>query len=262
MSPAIPRPAACRACRDEVALPAFTMAFQPIVDLDRGATYAYEALVRPPQGGSAFDVLRQITDETRYAFDQACRTQAIGLAAQLGMDTMLSINFLPNAVYNPAACLRRTFEAARSAGFPVERLIFEVTEGEPTRDPAHLRAIFAEYKRHGMTTAIDDFGAGYSGLNLLADFQPDIVKLDMALTRNVHADRVRRSIVRSVVSLCDDLGIAVVAEGIESVDELTALRDLGVRRFQGYLFARPGLEQLPAVDPALLRHTAGAAATA
>lgn len=237
----------CSACRSESALPEFTMAFQPIVDVERGSVYAYEALARPLGGGSAAAVLEQITNETRYSFDQRCRVKAIQLAARLGMDTLLSINFLPNAVYQPASCLRNTLEAAAAAHFPVDRLMFEVTEAEPTRDAGHLRSIFTEYKRHGMITAIDDFGAGHSGLNMLADFQPDVVKLDMALVRNIHLDRVRQAIAGSIVSLCRDLHMQVVAEGIETVPEAIAIRELGVRLFQGYLFARPAVEQLPVV---------------
>jgi EAL domain-containing protein (putative c-di-GMP-specific phosphodiesterase class I) len=178
------------------------MAFQPIVDIDSIAIYAYEALVRPTGGGSAADVLSQINEQNRYSFDQACRVKAIELAARLEMDTLLSINFLPNAVYQPAACLQRTFEAAKRAQFPVHHLMFEVTENEPSRDVGHLQAIFNEYKRHGMITAIDDFGAGHSGLNMLADFRPDVLKIDMALTRSIHTDEVRTKIVGAIVGLC------------------------------------------------------------
>lgn len=242
----------CGACRADVALPAFTMAFQPIVDLETGGVYANEALVRPIGGGSAADVLRQINEQNRYSFDQACRVKAIELAARLGMQSILSINFLPNAVYQPAACLQKTFEAAERARFPLHHLMFEVTENEPSRDPGHLRSIFKEYKRHGMITAIDDFGAGHSGLNMLADFQPDVVKIDMALTRNIHLDRVRTSITRSIVSLCQDLSMSVVVEGVETLEEAVAMRNLGVRLFQGYLFARPAVEQLPLVSTEVL----------
>ena len=242
----------CGACRVSVPLPSFTMAFQPIVDLETGEIYAYEALVRPIGGGSAAEILTQINVENRYAFDQACRVKAIELAAQLQMHTLLSINFLPNAVYQPAACLAKTFEAAERARFPLHHLMFEVTENEPARDVGHLQAIFKEYKRHGMITAIDDFGAGHSGLNMLADFQPDVLKIDMALTRAIHTDGVRTKITRAITGLCDSLNISVVAEGVETVDEAAALRDLGVRLFQGYLFARPAIEQLPAVPASVL----------
>jgi EAL domain-containing protein (putative c-di-GMP-specific phosphodiesterase class I) len=243
----------CQMCRQPGVAPEFTMAFQPIVDGRSGAVYAHEALVRPIGGGSAFDVLGHITDENRYAFDQACRVKAITLAASLGMQSRLSINFLPNAVYQPAACIRATLEAAARTGFPLEQIVFEVTEDERSRDAQHLMAIFTEYRRHGMFTAIDDFGAGHSGLNLLAQFQPDIVKIDMALTRGIHNDRVRRLITRSIAQLCADLGITAIAEGIESLEEALCLRDLGVDLLQGYYFARPEVERLPTVSRSALQ---------
>jgi EAL domain-containing protein (putative c-di-GMP-specific phosphodiesterase class I) len=242
----------CGACRTDVALPSFTMAFQPIIDVDTGGVFAYEALVRPTGGGSAAEVLSQINSENRYSFDQSCRVKAIELAARLEMTSLLSINFLPNAVYQPAACLQKTFEAAHRAQFPLHHLMFEVTENEPARDVGHLQAIFNEYKRHGMITAIDDFGAGHSGLNMLADFQPDVLKIDMALTRSIHADEVRSKITGAIVGLCRSLHISVIAEGVETIEEAVALRALGVRLFQGYLFARPAVEQLPQVPAAVM----------
>jgi EAL domain-containing protein (putative c-di-GMP-specific phosphodiesterase class I) len=147
--------------------------------------------------------------------------------------------------------IRATLEAAREMAFPPQRLMFEVTESEQVRDHARLKHIFVEYRRQGFTTAIDDFGAGHSGLNLLADFQPDIVKLDMALTRGVDTDRVRRAIVSGIVRLCEELEIRVIAEGIETTTECLALQDEGISLFQGYLFARPGFESLPVVPAAV-----------
>ena len=225
------------------------MAFQPIVDIETAEIYAYEALVRPLGGGTAADILARMSGMHRYAFDQMCRVKAIELAARLDLDGFLSINFLPNAVYEAAACLERTLEAAQRAGFPLHHLIFEITENEPTRDIMQFKEIFSQHKRHGMITAIDDFGAGHSGLTMLADFQPDIIKIDMELTRNIHTDTVRRSIARAIISLCNDLKISVIAEGVESVEEAVTLRGLGVSLFQGYLFAKPGVEHLPDITP-------------
>jgi EAL domain-containing protein (putative c-di-GMP-specific phosphodiesterase class I) len=244
--------AKCGACRNDVALPSFTMAFQPIIDLELGTTYGYEALVRPSGGGSAAEVLSQINEQNRYSFDQSCRVKAIELAARLQMDSILSINFLPNAVYQPAACLAKTLEAASRVQFPVHHLMFEVTENEPSRDVGHLQSIFREYKKHGMITAIDDFGAGHSGLNMLADFQPDVLKLDMALTRSIDTDEVRAKIASAIIGLCKSLNISVIAEGVETIQEAALLRELGVRLFQGYLFARPAVEQLPTVSTSIV----------
>src|SRR5690606_21524428 len=118
------------------------------------------------------------------------------IASQLGMETRLSINFLPNAIYKPELCIRTTLEAAKSFNFPIEQIIFETVEGEEVEDGKWLAEILREYKRIGFTTAIDDFGAGFAGLNLLADYQPDIIKLDMDLIRNVHESRSRQAIIK------------------------------------------------------------------
>ena len=242
----------CGDCRDGVAEPfAFSMAYQPIVDIAARRIFAYEALVRGPQGQGAASILDKITLENRYAFDQSCRRRAIETACRAGLvatGARLSINFIPGAVYQPETCIRVTINAARRAALPSSRLIFEVTEGEPVRDRTHLDSIFREYRRQGFATAIDDFGAGYAGLNLLADFQPEIIKIDMDMIRRIDSNRVRQVLVNAIVSACNDLNIQVIAEGIETEAELGTLRDIGVSLFQGYYLARPAFEALPIVE--------------
>ena len=98
-------------------------------------------------------------------------------------------------------------------------------------------------------TAIDDFGAGYAGLNLLADFQPDLIKLDMALIRDIDKHKGRQAITRGIMQVCSDLSIRVIAEGVESREEVMVLRDLGVALFQGYYFARPAFQAQARVPP-------------
>lgn len=239
----------CKACQDAKPLSfEFSMAFQPIVDVTTQKVFAYEALVRGHAGGSASEVLDQVNEDNRYLFDQSCRVKAVELAARLGLGQYISINFLPNAVYEAATCIRATLQAARQYGFPTERLIFEITENEKVVDKDHLKRIIQEYRRQGFKTAIDDFGAGYSGLNLLAEFQPDIIKLDMALVRNIDQDPVRQAIVQGILGVCKALNIDVIAEGVESPAEYESLRAMDVRYFQGYLFARPAFERLPEVS--------------
>lgn len=223
------------------------MAFQPIVDMRTRSVFAYEALVRGTAGEAAGTILSQVNPDNRYVFDQTCRRTAVALAARLQMPCFVSINFLPNAVYQAATCIRATLEAARQHGFPTSRLIFEITENEELVDKEHLKDIIREYRRQGFKTAIDDFGAGYAGLNLLAEFQPDIIKLDMALVRHIDTDPVRQAIVRGILGVCVALHIEVIAEGVETHEELVLLHGMGIRLFQGYLFARPGFESLPEV---------------
>jgi len=249
-------PIKCGACKDGVAQPfPFSMAFQPIVDVRAGNVFAYEALVRGPQGESAGSILGQVSEANRYAFDQSCRVKAISLAVQLGLvatGAQLSINFMPGAVYSPSACLQLTLKTARQYGFPCDRLIFEITEAEQVLSRPHLRAIALEYRSHGFKMALDDFGAGFSGLNLLADLPIDIIKLDMELTRDIHQKPVAAAIVTSMVALARTLDCELVAEGIETVEEYVAVRGCGVHLMQGYLFAKPGFEELPQVAlPAL-----------
>lgn len=222
----------------------FDFAYQPIVDVGRRRVYAHEALVRGPEGEGAMLVLGQVTPHNRYRFDQACRVKAIKTAAQLGLQERVSINFLPNAVYKPEVCIRTTLEAARTHGFPTERIIFEVTEGERVEDGPWLATILREYTRCGFLTAIDDFGAGYAGLTLLADFTPDIVKLDMALVRGVDASKSRQAIARGMLRICEELGIQVIAEGVETAAERDFFLSEGVTLLQGYLFARPAFRAL------------------
>ena len=234
--------AGCNACREHPTLFPFTMAFQPIVDLDENRIDGHEALVRGPSGEGAGHVLDQVRPENTYAFDQACRVKAIELAARLGMDRQLSINFLPNAVYQPRACIQTTLNAARRTGFPLDRLTFEVLESETIADTRHLLNIVAEYRQQGFRIALDDFATGYSGLARLAELRPDVVKIDRLLVQNCDADRHRLAIIAGLVRIGVELGVKVVTEGVERLEEVRALRSAGVRFVQGFYFARPLFE--------------------
>ncbi|NEO87592.1 MAG: EAL domain-containing protein [Spirulina sp. SIO3F2] len=236
------------------------MAFQPIVDTSKQEIFAYEALVRGIHNEPAGAILAQVNDHNRYRFDQACRVRALAWAAKLNMPTYLSINFLPNAVYRPETCIRATIEASQEFGFPLERLIFEITEGEEVEDHTHLQNIIQEYKRQGFLTAIDDFGAGYSGLNLLAELETDLLKLDMAIIREIDQDPKRQSIVRAIVQVCQDLAICPIAEGVETRAEWQTLAGFGIELFQGFYFARPVFESLAVIDPQIFNMLSDVAA--
>jgi EAL domain-containing protein (putative c-di-GMP-specific phosphodiesterase class I) len=238
----------CAGCRNAdasaFAIP-FTMAFQPIVELSTSRIWGYEALVRGIGGEGAGQVLGQVNETNRYAFDQACRVKAIELAGSGigGGDARLSINFMPNAVYEPKACIRATLDAAGRHQFDPNRLMFEFTENERMADAGHVAHIVSEYRRMGFTTALDDFGAGYAGLSLLAKFQTDLIKIDMELLRGLDASAAKRAIIRGIVGIAHELGIIVLAEGVETRAELDVLRSFGIDLFQGYYFARPTVEQ-------------------
>lgn len=238
----------CQGCKSDKVEFGIAMAFQPILDAETGHPFAYEALVRGSLGESAAAVLAQVTPENRYAFDQQCRVAAIEGAVAAGIlatDAKLSINFLPNAVYSPLACIQLTLKTARATKLPVDRLIFEFTENEHMTDTDHVAGIVRSYQEMGFGTALDDFGAGHAGLGLLARFQTDLIKLDMELIRGIDTSLPRRMIVEGVLRIAEKLGITVIAEGIETIEEYVALRALGVRYIQGFLIARPAFRALP-----------------
>ena len=225
-----------------------TMAFQPVVDVTLRRIYGYEALVRGVNGESAFSVLAGITENNRYGFDQACRVKAIAMASELGLDRRLNINFMPNAVYHPEACLRLTLNTAAQYGFPLNLITFEFTEDEQIIDRNHLKGIIETYRRHGFQTALDDFGAGFAGLSLLADFQPDTIKIDRCLVDGIDSSKPRQAIVAGLLKTAEMLRLSVVAEGVERKEEFALLRGMGIRLFQGFLFARPAIGRLIADD--------------
>lgn len=225
----------------------FSMAFQPIIAFEGKQIWGYESLVRGIENQPAAFILEQIDASKIHSFDQTIRSKAIRLANQLNFDQILSINFLPNAVYKPENCIQSTLAVCDELGFDKKRIMFEVTEAEKITDHAHLKNIFSEYKKHQFLTAIDDFGAGYSGLNLLAEWQPDIIKLDMNLIRHIDQNKTKQLIVKSILDVCHGLNIEVISEGIETKEELSVLVDFGVDLFQGYYFAKPLFEGLPAV---------------
>jgi len=115
-------------------------------------------------------------------------------------------------------------------------------------DTKHVARIIAEYRRLGFITAIDDFGAGHAGLNLLANFQTDLIKIDMELIRGITDSAARQAIIAGILVMARALDITIIAEGIETEAELAILKSAGINLFQGFLFARPAVESLPPVS--------------
>jgi len=227
--------------------PSFTFAFQPIIDVQTREVFSYEALIRGPGNETAHSILKQVPGHRIHGFDQKARIEAIFLAARLGIGGHLNLNALPQSVCCSASTILPTLEAASRAHLPVERLIIEITEGEVIEDQRRFADAVNEFRSLGLKVAIDDFGAGYAGLNLLADFQPDQVKIDLKLVRGIHRNAPRQAIVRAISQACSDLGIDVIAEGVETIDEFTWLVNEGMQLFQGYLFAKPAFESFPSV---------------
>ena len=229
------------------AMPAFSYAFQPIIDVDAREVLAYEALIRGVDNASARNVLRRVPLTHAQEFDRVTRGAAIALAMRLGIECDLHLNILPRGLLPCDAAIAETLEAAEREGLPLHRVVLEVPEGEVINTHEEFARSINRYRGRGLKVAIDDFGAGYAGLNLLAELQPDQVKIGMKLVRGIGSHGPRQAVVGAIIQACSDLGIDVIALGVETLEEYAWFMEQGVQLFQGYLFARPALERL--ADP-------------
>ena len=227
----------------------FSFAFQPIVDAKRHDISSFEALIRGPHGEPAASVLKQVVNEDISLFDDLCRQKIIDLARRLNLSKNININLFTTALYQVDLNITGTFKASVKSGFPVERIIFEVTESENLTDHSVLLKNLKLLRDFGFKTAIDDFGMGHSGLKLLMEYQPNYIKLDRNLISGIHKDRVKQIVFSGVQHMCEKLEIDIVAEGVENEEEYVWLEKTGVVLFQGFYFARPQFEALPGVAP-------------
>lgn len=224
--------------RFERALTGLYMFYQPIISWSQRRVFGYEALVRssePSLGnpGSLFEAAEQLT-----RWDDLCRkirgVCAVPLA-QVGPDCLLFVNIharelLDDTLYDRSS----TLSAAAS------QIVLEITERAHLESVPDVESRISRLRAMGFRIAIDDIGAGYSGLNSFTMLHPDLVKLDMALVRGIDRDPVKRRLAGLLIQLCKDLGIGVVGEGVETVMERETLLQLGCDLLQGYLFGRPG----------------------
>lgn len=221
----------------------YRMAMQAIVDVTLGEPVAYEALVRGAAGESAGAVFGRVPEAAKRQFDRACQWAAVQEFARSGQSGSLTVNVLPSSVEGYQGPLAAEFiQSALACGFPLHRLVVEISESEAVQDWMLLKETLETWQSLGILIAYDDFCAGYSGLTFLQAFRPDILKIDMAVTRGLDQDAQKRTVVQSLVALCRGMEIAIVAEGIETVGESQALAELGVRLQQGYFLQRPRVD--------------------
>jgi len=225
----------------------FSFAFQPIVNASNREIVSFEALVRGPHGEPSASVFAQVPQFEFSRFDEICRRKAIYLASRLKIPNLLSLNLSAPGLYEIDLNITATFQATIDCGIPVENIIFEVLETENLTDQRNLLQYLQLIQDFGFKTAIDDFGAGYSGLKLLVKYQPTYIKLDRHLVGNIHRDTVKQVVFSGIWEICKRLSIEIVAEGVENANEYHWLCEAGVNMFQGYYFARPAFEALPDV---------------
>ncbi len=230
---------------DMLAADRVTSQFQPIVYTeDTSRVFGQEALLRglaedgsliPP--GKFFPLAASAG--ILVQLDLMGRRSAIREAKRHQIKDKIFINFSPTSIYDPASCLRSTMKTIDEAGIAHEQIVFEVVESDHVQDINHLKGILDVYREAGFSMALDDFGAGYSNLNLLHELRPDLIKLDMNLIRNVHKDPYKAMVTEKILEITGHLNIKTVAEGIECIEEFEWVKERGATFVQGYLISKP-----------------------
>jgi len=219
------------------ALASLWMAYQPIVRAADSSVVAYEALMRvdEPTLPHPYAVLDAAERTGRIQdIGQAVRKSVAKAAERAREDWLVFVNVHPEELLDPILYLPDSpFTALAS------RVVLEITERMSLDRVANIKSKIAELRDFGFQIALDDLGAGYAGLTSFTQLEPEFVKLDLSLVRDVHEAPTKQKVIRSMVHLCHDMNKLIVAEGVERIEERDVLVDLGCDLLQGYLFAKP-----------------------
>jgi len=217
--------------------------FQPIFSLSSGEVLGFEALSRGPENTSLENPSRLFDMALNYnmlwEIELLCRQKAFEKASDCGLDKLLFINVDPNIIKDPQFRKGFTKEFISSFNMNPQNLVFEITERNAIEDLKNFRKILEHYTNQGYKIAIDDTGSGYSGLLLLAETNPQYIKIDMELIRNIDKDFIKQSLLKTLKQFASSVNIKVIAEGIETEKELETLIELDIDYGQGFFLQRP-----------------------
>lgn len=222
------------------ALDTLTMVFQPIVRHSTRETWAFEALARCGETSlrGPGDMIGAAARLNRtHELGRAIRAAVAQAIPKMEDHHLVFVNLDPRELedenlYSPSAPLSRY----------ARRIVIELTERARLEDIARLSERVSALREMGFRFAVDDLGAGYAGLQTFVHIRPEIAKIDMSLVRDIHVDPTKQNIVRSISDLCEKMGVALIAEGIERAEERECVAELGIDLLQGYLFSRPALD--------------------
>lgn len=217
--------------------------YQPILDFSSGSIMGWEALARGPAGTSfqspimLFELAEQL--ERLFALEELCREKAITNLGEIATDQRLFLNIHPRTMVDPEFTPGKTLSLLERVGMKPANIVFEITERQSLQDFGLFYRTLEHYRSQGFQVAVDDVGAGYSGLSSIAEIQPDFIKIDMSLVNNVDRDPVKRALLETITTFAEKIGSKIIAEGIETRAQAICLLDIGVHYGQGYFLARP-----------------------
>lgn len=231
--------------------------FQPIINLRRRVLYGYEGLIRGPSDSPLHSPVRLFAAAALHGrlleLDYLARRVLIEQFARLQLRTRLFININPEVLMSPRYAAGLTRGYLRRCGMVPEQVVIEITETQPVENYSLIQTAVEHYREEGFSIAIDDLGAGYSGLKLWSEVRPDFVKIDRHFIAGIASDRVKHQFVRSILEISQSLGCQVIKEGVETLAEYSAVRKLGVGFAQGYYFSRPEASPPLEASPAWFR---------
>ena len=217
--------------------------YEPIVEIGTGKAIGFEALTRGPEDGTLQSPERLFSQAQDvgllFELDCLCRRLAFANASCLPRGSKLFLNLLPAAIGDPT--LRDEGLRANLEKYHLDPgdLVLEISERESIENFAIFRELRDSYREFGVQIAIDDAGAGYSSLEAIMEIAPDYMKADMALVRGIDTDPPRREVLSGLRGVAERIGAEVIAEGIETEEELRVVKELGIRFGQGYIFGNP-----------------------
>jgi len=221
----------------------FEIEYQPIVSLSSGAVLGWEALTRGPRDSHfrSPHVIFSFAAEVNllYPVERVCRYLAIKNIGRVGREQKLFLNINPLTISDSSFVKGETVKVIQESGLNQRNIVFEITEQADLRDLPHLTRTLEHYRGQGYMVAIDDMGAGFSSLQGIAQVRPDYIKIDISLVRGVEGDPVKTALMETFVTFAEKIGCFIIAEGIETENELRALVKMGVHYGQGYYLARP-----------------------
>ncbi|GGD20284.1 diguanylate phosphodiesterase [Franconibacter pulveris 1160] len=225
-----------------------SFAFQPIIDPLAQEVVSLEALIRTPSGDTPRAYFESLSGDAIYEADLNSKRVAFAMARALNLgEQMLSVNLLPMTLVKVPGAVSVLLQEIEANGLVPDQVIVEFTESEVISRLDEFTDAVKLLKAAGIQLAIDHFGAGFAGLSLLAQFQPDRVKINRALIKDVHKSGPRQAIIQGIIKSCASLEISVCAVGVEKAEEWMWLESAGVSLFQGHLFAAPEFGGIPAV---------------
>jgi EAL domain-containing protein (putative c-di-GMP-specific phosphodiesterase class I) len=217
--------------------------YQPILRMKEGTVMGFEALSRGPRGSGleTADALFDAAEEHHLLveLDRLCRRRALLNSGRVPSNAKVFVNTLPATMRDPQFRDKSLIDLLGKAQVSPDRIVIEITEKEVIENYNLFRDAMGYFTDLGMAFAVDDVGAGYSGLESIARLKPSYLKIDISLVRDVHVSMVNRAMVKAIISLGHGIGATVIAEGIHTEDESQALRSMGVDFGQGYYLARP-----------------------